>query len=604
MTDFHSQSSSATSNLAPKPASERAKRVLRSKIIPPSDPTDPPSVPSSSSSSEPSTPSHLSPPPARPSTPPAQPSTPPARPSPSSSIASSSPPDFVMSRLNSTRRIDLGNGKHLGPCVVEKSGFDIEDFNDLVRAITKHAKLLKTTDDASVKQLYRDAWNERQDIRWLETNEDAHDALTLSVFVDELRSHFCGSDWPRVVAEQRDKLTMKATGAGAFLEFADSVESLNNRLTGTNAFYNESQLLALIERNLIKGFRDYLFQEGKETTPTTVLKDWKAEVDDLERRSTKWRNPAPTNKRTDGSSHYDNTQPSKRGGTSQPSRNNQNRADSSGGSDFRFPSLKGLDDQRAFLQSVNACFRCRTLFADHKASDVDSNGNKVCPDAKLDVPWRPLTEKMVSLAKDVHAKTKQPILYSALLKQFPSHAPAVASVSHGPPLADLSGIVGNVAGNITAPAAVAFINPNPYGSFPVGFVQHDTELYRDLPLRRHSGPPNFASSSSYPARGRQLPDVGRRWIKDNDDQDDSDSEDSPSPVRPVQGRRYLSRNDSSPVRSHRNVHSRSPSIRRTMSNACSRIHTPVPDSGPTSRSTTPPAGNTGTVPDKPANNEA
>ncbi|KAF9064151.1 hypothetical protein BDP27DRAFT_1474550 [Rhodocollybia butyracea] len=197
---------------------------------------------------------------------------------------------------------------------------------------------------------------------------------------------------------------------------------------------------------------DYLLEKKEDIKPDMVLSKWKVAVNDLEHHSKKWKNPAPSNKLSDVLSHYDNTHPVKCNGSAQPSQSSQSSraGPSSSGSNFRFPPLKG-----------------------HKSSGVDTSGNLVCPNVKLDVPWCPLTAEMAAFATKAHEKTKQPILYGALLKQFPAPVASVTVVGRGLPLADLSGVFSNT--EVSPPAAL--VNANPYRSFPVGFIQHDLDMY-------------------------------------------------------------------------------------------------------------------------------
>ncbi|KAF9067045.1 hypothetical protein BDP27DRAFT_1423209 [Rhodocollybia butyracea] len=155
-------------------------------------------------------------------------------------------------------------------------------------------------------------------------------------------------------------------------------------------------------------------------------------------------------------------------------------------------------------------------------------------------------------------------------KKFPAPITSIVSASRGPPLADLSGILANP----IVPAPVAFMHTNPYGSFPVGMVQDDSQLYQDIPLRCHSEPPNFAGHYTCTPRCCPVMGAGCCWIRANNKDHDSDSNsNSPSPV-------HGTHRQCSPSCSP------SPPVHRTMSNSRS-CHTPVPDSGPTSCSATP-----------------
>ncbi|KAJ3836166.1 hypothetical protein F5878DRAFT_277430, partial [Lentinula raphanica] len=69
--------------------------------------------------------------------------------SPTSDISDSDSDDATtMSsiRTNASGRVEFGNGKNLGPRVVDRANYDVFDHGDLHRAIEKHAKLTKQTD--------------------------------------------------------------------------------------------------------------------------------------------------------------------------------------------------------------------------------------------------------------------------------------------------------------------------------------------------------------------------------------------------------------------------------------------------------------------------
>ncbi|KAJ3963384.1 hypothetical protein EV361DRAFT_214299, partial [Lentinula raphanica] len=203
--------------------------------------------------------------------------------------------DTMGSRTNATGRVDLGNGKHFGPKVVDRKGFNVFDLADLKEAIEEHAKVNKASEPSDLKALWRKAWSDQKELLWFRTYKDEHDALSIDEFLSLIRSCFLGANWPSNIAETRQKLRMKNTGAGAFDEFVSELQALNNELAGTNYHYDEKQLLAVISEGLLHSFRDDLIEADLDITPTTVLKTWKEKVDQWERRSAKWKNPPKRN---------------------------------------------------------------------------------------------------------------------------------------------------------------------------------------------------------------------------------------------------------------------------------------------------------------------
>ncbi|KAJ3737852.1 hypothetical protein EV360DRAFT_91203, partial [Lentinula raphanica] len=197
----------------------------------------------------------------------------------------------MSSQTNATGRVDLGNGKHFGPKVVERKGFNVFDLADLKEAIEEHAKVNKATEPSDLKALWRKAWTDQKELLWFRTYKDEHDVLSMDEFLALIRSRFLGANWPSQIAENRQRLRMKNTGAGAFDEFVSELQALNNELVGTNYHYDEKQLLAVISEGLLHSFRDDLIEADLDIMPTTVLKTWKEKVDQWERRSAKWKNP-------------------------------------------------------------------------------------------------------------------------------------------------------------------------------------------------------------------------------------------------------------------------------------------------------------------------
>ncbi|KAJ3770028.1 hypothetical protein FB446DRAFT_809543 [Lentinula raphanica] len=188
-------------------------------------------------------------------------------------------------RTNASGRVEYGNGKNLSPRVLDRPNYDVFDHGDLRRAIEKHAKLTKQTD---LKELWRDAWIASNDTRWFEGMCAKHDEMSMDEFDKSIRSRFIGATWPNTVAEQRGRVRMKNTGAGAFADYVSEVQALNTELKETNYFFDDKQLLALLSEGLLKGFREDLIYEKLEISPTTVLDDWVTKVADFELHS-KWR---------------------------------------------------------------------------------------------------------------------------------------------------------------------------------------------------------------------------------------------------------------------------------------------------------------------------
>ncbi|KAJ3751646.1 hypothetical protein EV360DRAFT_89518 [Lentinula raphanica] len=339
--------------------------------------------------------------------------------------------DMSSMRTNASGRVELGNGKNLGPCVTDRANYDVFDHGDLKRAIEKHAKLTKQTD---IKELWRDAWTASHDVRWFEGLRAKHDEMTMEKFDESIRSRFIGATWPTTVAEQRGRVRMKNSGAGAFADYVSEVQALNNELKNTNYFFDDKQLLALLSEGLLKGFREDLIYEKLEISPSTILDEWVTKVADFELHS-KWRHPG--NKPPGFPSHSSASSfNSKSGGPRKPYGNSsQSRpisveeiADLAHKSKFNKGYKVGrlTDADKRLLDLIEACYRCRTGWAGHNAADP------VCQGCVLEVPYRPPTMAMIRKATEIHRKNNCAITYNALLKAFPEAPAPVASV---PPVA-------------------------------------------------------------------------------------------------------------------------------------------------------------------------
>ncbi|KAJ3831173.1 hypothetical protein F5878DRAFT_729696, partial [Lentinula raphanica] len=309
-------------------------------------------------------------------------------------------------------------------------------------------------------------------------------------FLALIRSRFLGANWPSTIAESRQKLRMKNTGAGAFDEYVSELCALNDELANTNYHFDEKQLLAIISEGLIRSFRDDLIEANLDISPTTSLKTWKEKVDEWERRSAKWKNAPrradmyPPNEMSSNKSH--GKRPS--GSYVNPS---SFAASSSSSAHITMDEIRSLaakskftkanlplpltSNDRALLALIEACFKCRTAYADHDSKDPN------CPGCRLDVPYRPIDMRMVEEAQRRHKKDNCAITYNALLKAVPASKPAVGAIAPRRVVDDLSELDDPP---ISAPAAAVV---TPYGSFPVSAVIPDTALYREQPLRRYSG---------------------------------------------------------------------------------------------------------------------
>ncbi|KAJ3755242.1 hypothetical protein EV360DRAFT_86082 [Lentinula raphanica] len=323
---------------------------------------------------------------------------------------SSSDDEFyqMSSRTNATGRVDLGNGKHFGPKVVDRKGFNVFDLADLKEAIEEHAKVNKATEPSDLKALWRKAWSDQKELLWFRTYKDEHDALSMNEFLGLIRSRFLGANWPSQIAETRQRLRMKNTGAGAFDEFVSELQALNNELVGTNYHYDEKQLLAVISEGLhqqnysipgdprdtpqilsslrisegakfslstlksdfadvLHSFRDDLIEADLDITPTTVLKTWKEKVDQWERRSAKWKNPPKRTESFQSNESSSSRYNPKRGASTSSAytapisvEEIKNLTMKSKFSKSSFLPRPLTDNDRALLALIEACFKCRT----------------------------------------------------------------------------------------------------------------------------------------------------------------------------------------------------------------------------------------------------
>ncbi|KAJ3963252.1 hypothetical protein EV361DRAFT_957316, partial [Lentinula raphanica] len=271
-----------------------------------------------------------------------------------------------------------------------------------------------------------------------------HDLLSNEEFDSILRNRFLSAIWPSDVAFLRSKSKMKPTGSGAFADYAGEVQTLNCELQGTNYFFDNKQLLALLSDGLIRAFREDLVYEKLEITPDTDLDHWVASVIDFESRS-RWRHPKPastsSNAPLSGSSSY-NSSSSSRDTCRLPSRPNTNPISveeitslvqkSKTSKNNHFAGRLSESDKR-LLDLIEACYRCRTGWAGHRSTDP------ACPGIRLEVPYRPPTAQMMNKAIEIHRAKGCAITYNALLKAFPE-TPAVSSVSNHPSLPVLDDI--------------------------------------------------------------------------------------------------------------------------------------------------------------------
>ncbi|KAJ3709485.1 hypothetical protein C8R42DRAFT_649349 [Lentinula raphanica] len=296
---------------------------------------------------------------------------------------------------------------------------------------------------------------------------------------------------------------MKTTDSGAFADYAGEVQSLNCELQGTNYFYDNKQLLALLSDGLIRAFREDLVYEKLEITPSTDLDQWITSVVDFETRS-RWRHLKPANTSSNvplsGSSSYNSSSSLS---NRQSSRLNTNpisveeiNALVQKSKTSKNPNFAGRlsESDKRLLDLIEACYRCRTGWAGHRSTDP------ACPGIRLEVPYRPPTAQMMNKAIEIHRAKGCAITYNALLKAFPE-TPAVSSVSTHPALPVLDDIsaydsLPSIHTSHHVPTATTAA-VNPYGSYPVSAVIPDSTLYHEKPLRSyHDHRLSQASSSS------------------------------------------------------------------------------------------------------------
>ncbi|KAJ3839181.1 hypothetical protein F5878DRAFT_136264 [Lentinula raphanica] len=429
-------------------------------------------------------------------------------------------------RTNASGRVEYGNGKNLSPRVLDRPNYDVFDHGDLRRAIEKHAKLTKQTD---LKELWRDAWIASNDTRWFEGMRAKHDEMSMDEFDKSIRSRFIGATWPNTVAEQRGRVRMKNTGAGAFADYVSEVQALNTELKETNYFFDDKQLLALLSEGLLKGFREDLIYEKLEISPTSVLDDWVTKVADFELHS-KWRhsgNKPPSFSGQTSSTYEGKGGPSRKGHNSSYS-SAQTRpismeeiADLAHKSKFKkgFNVGRLTDADKRLLDLIEACYRCRTGWAGHNAADP------ACQGCVLEVPYRPPTEAMIKKAIEIHRKNNCAITYNALLKAFPERTAPVASVQPVRVMDDISNFLEEE--DLPTPATASV---KPYGSFPVASVVPDTSLYQDRPLRQYADH-RLPSDQEIPVAKPVASVVPRdsRWTDDFEDSDIDASREIPRP---------------------------------------------------------------------------
>ncbi|KAJ3720936.1 hypothetical protein C8R42DRAFT_721681 [Lentinula raphanica] len=487
----------------------------------------------------------------------------------------SSDDDSIMSnRLSTNGRIDYGNGKSNGPLVKQKALFDIFDYTDLRDSIEDYAKQNKITAPSDVRELWRKAWRDfKEDRMWFRMHKDRHDQLSNFEFDTLLHSHFLGALWPSDVALLRSRSHMKPTGSGAFADYAGEVQTLNCELEGTNYFYDNKQLLALLSDGLIKAFREDLVYEKLEMTPTTDLDVWVTSVIDFETRS-KWRHPKPTSSNNNAplsnSSSY-NSASSSSNNSRYPARPNTGPISveeinalvqrSKSGKAPHYAGRLSESDKR-LLDLIEACYHCRTGWAGHRSTDP------ACPGIRLEVPYRPPTRQMMNKAIEIHKAKGCAITYNALLKAFPE-TPVVSSVSsHAslPVLDDLSAVDSlppvHSYSHTHTPVTAAV---NPYGSYPVSAVIPDSTLYHERSLRSYSEHCSSLSSSSVsssstsakpplaavvPRRGRWS-DFVETDILVSDSEDEQSSSPAATPVASVSVLHQRSLTDSAPPEKRR-----------------------------------------------------
>ncbi|KAJ3738157.1 hypothetical protein EV360DRAFT_77083, partial [Lentinula raphanica] len=347
-------------------------------------------------------------------------------------------------------------------CLVkQRVGFDIFDYTDLRDSIEDYAKQNKLTTQSDTRDLLRKVWRDfKEDRMWFCMNKDKHDGLSDAEFDAILRSRFLGATWP------------------------SEVLSLNCELQGTNYFFDNKQLLALLSDGLIRAFREDLVYEKLEITPSTDLDQWISSVVDFETRS-RWRHPRPANSNSNfplTSSLSHNTSSAVR----QMPRHNTGpisveeitslvqKSKSSKNNHFagRLP-----ESDKRLLDLIETCYRCRTGWAGHRSMDP------ACPGIRLEVPYRPPTTQMMNKAIEIHKAKGCAITYNALLKAFPE-VPSVSSVSSLPVLDDISGFdsLPSVPASHHMSPPMTTVAGNPYGSYPVSAVIPDSTLYHARPL--------------------------------------------------------------------------------------------------------------------------
>ncbi|KAE9384463.1 hypothetical protein BT96DRAFT_1008052 [Gymnopus androsaceus JB14] len=493
--------------------------------------------------------------------------------SPTPSTTSSVSDDEMSPNPNGNNTIDMGG--HKSGCLLLMPHPTLDTLEELWTYFLLNCSRRKLTDEDEIKKEFVACFMKFANLRdivdgigpklyllaWIELNPaypNLPNEFLKRPFFDAIRNAILGCEWARIYDAKKDNYVMRATSQG-FGDLAKLMEAHNKRLRGTQFHKSDAEIKLLILQKITPRFRDDLCDcQVEDSLP---YDEWKEKCLVVEER----RPPGPP-------AYANDSKRNDQGHGKKDDQQNQNVVLSSstfsqGPADaYSFPKLgpSGPNTQCSRLMETETCFRCYNLYAGHQGGHCPTKGPP-----RLSVPYRPLTDAHVALAKTIHAKDPNKFIpYEFILKQNPApqnsqrHVAAVRPREALTEMPDLSEPSSTPSSFAIQPHGVHAV----YGSHPIvhsssGAAVYGNALERGFDYESASRPVRRPVAALVPARRN-----AREYY--DDEQDPGHNLVSPSNSRNVRRRGHDSRRSNSRRSGSRNrQRSRSQSSSRSTDSA-------------------------------------
>ncbi|KAK7013372.1 hypothetical protein VNI00_019477 [Paramarasmius palmivorus] len=340
------------------------------------------------------------------------------------------------------------------------------------------------------KDYWLAAFHHEDSMSYILTNAAHLKALSWSEMINEMCDEMVGIDWGLTEYSVIAGLKQADVKGKLFKAYWSDLRARNAALAGTPYHRKDEELKLLAQQGMTEDFRTWL--EGQAIKPTLPCAEWSKLV--LEKEPTfvkhiaselaRWkafessRKPSTLSSSSQFNSNAARAQ--KKDAPTRDTNNGRRGASSSADTSKQLPSGHWpigtlTQDEKSRLASVDGCFRCRTCWSSHKASECQDN-------FPLEVPYQPFTSELVALATEIrnqHHKehkvwapvTLNCVLKTAASRQKPSGTAVAATRSAVAPIDD--------SGPLFPSSHASAINA--VFSRPVAYIDSGVDVYSSAP---------------------------------------------------------------------------------------------------------------------------